>query len=186
MPALVSPVSQATSDAVVTDIARSHPPPHRAVRRSPRTMTPQRHPRMLRRRGPSSHGGASDSPFIAVAISEYLRVVRTLASRIVTSRQTPTTTNEAGDGGTEDATLHELLARWGMNPAAWLTQFQQLDHQCARALGTAGVLECACGVAQQRFQGVSLCRSRLPQPRPMRSRDVIPRHAVLSKTRFSL
>ena len=161
VPALVSPVSPATSDAVVTDIARESPasPPGSAtVTEDNDSTTPPENAAPLRSK--LTRRCASDSPFIAVAISEYLRVVRTLASRIVTSRQTPPTTNEAGDEGTQDATLHELLARWGMNPAAWLAQFQQLDHQCARALGTAQrVLERARGVAQQRFQGVNLCRA---------------------------
>ncbi len=118
VPALVSPVSPATSDAVVTDIARESPvsPPGGAtVTEDNDSTAPPENAAPLRSK--LTRRCASDSPFIAVAISEYLQVVRTLASRIVTSRQTPTT-NEAGDEGTEDATLHEPLARWGMNPAA--------------------------------------------------------------------
>jgi hypothetical protein len=161
VPALVSPVSPATSDAVVTDIAReppASPPSGATVTEDNDSPMPPEH--AAPRRSKLTRRRASDSPFIAVAISEYLRVARTLATRIVASRQTPPTTNAAGDEGTQDATLHELLARWGMNPAAWLAQFQQLDHQCARALGTAQrVLERARGVAQQRFQGVNLCRA---------------------------
>ena len=66
----------------------------------------------------------------------------------------------------EDTTLHEPLARWGMNPPAWLAQFQQLDHQCARAGTPQRVLECARGVAQQRFQAheplpCAVCRNHV-------------------------
>jgi hypothetical protein len=94
---------------------------------------------------------ASDVPFLAVTLSEYLRLVRTLASRIVGTGTAPS----AGD----DAALHATLARWGLNPAAWLAQFQTLDRRCTRALGPAErVLQRAREVDQQRFNGIQLCR----------------------------
>jgi len=56
--------------------------------------------------------------------------------------------------------LHAALARWGINPAVWLAQFQRLDCHCTRALGTSErVLRRAREVAQQRFHGISLCRA---------------------------
>ena len=56
-----------------------------------------------------------------------------------------------------DSQLRDALERWGMNPTAWLARLDQLDRQCARALGVAQrVLERARGLAQQRFHGPSL------------------------------
>ncbi len=56
--------------------------------------------------------------------------------------------------------LHVALARWGINPEVWLAQFQQLDRQRMRALGTAErVLRRTREVARQRFHGISHCRA---------------------------
>ena len=98
---------------------------------------------------------------MAAAFSEYLRIVRTLASRIVRERKgEPSATLAAGPEELDEAGLHAALTRWGINPAVWLAQFKQLDRQCMRALGTAErVLRRAQEVAQQRFHGISLCRA---------------------------
>jgi hypothetical protein len=102
----------------------------------------------------------SNVPFLAVAWSEYLRIARTLASRIVTARGEPIARRAAESDQLDETELHAALARWGINPAAWLAQFQHLDRQCTRALGTAErVLRRARDVAQQRFHGISLCRA---------------------------
>jgi hypothetical protein len=103
---------------------------------------------------------ASDVPFLAMALSEYLRLARTLASRIVRERAESRATHAAGPDQLDETGLHAALARWGINPAVWLAQFQRLDCQCTRALGTAErVLRRAREVAQQRFHGISLCRA---------------------------
>ena len=55
--------------------------------------------------------------------------------------------------------LEEVLTRWGMNPSAWLTQLEQLDRQCTRALGAAHrVLQRAGEAAQRWFHGIGWCR----------------------------
>ena len=113
---------------------------------------PRRWPKLTRRR-------ASDAPFMAVAWSEYLRVVNAMASRVITGKSTRIGKDGDHEGGAGDSQLRDTLERWGMNPTAWLTRFEQLDHQCARALGVAQhVLERARGLAQQRFHGIRLCR----------------------------
>ena len=121
-----------------------------APRPSPVRLRPQSLPRR-----------ASDSPFLAVTLSEYLRIARTLAGRIVRERKgEPTAAHAAGPEELDETGLHAALARWGINPAVWLAQFQRLDCQCTRALGTAErVLRRAREVAQQRFHGISLCRA---------------------------
>ena len=95
---------------------------------------------------------------MAVAWSEYLRVVEAMASRVVAGGQMRVATDDGGEGGEVDAQLRGTLERWGMNPTAWLARLDQLDRQCARVL----VLRIACwrarGLAQQRFHGISLCR----------------------------
>jgi len=102
---------------------------------------------------------ASDSPFLAVALSEYLRIARTLASRIVRKAPEPHATQEATPDEMDETELHGTLARWGLNPAVWLAQLPQLDRHCTRAMGTAErVLRRAREVAQQRFHGIRLCR----------------------------
>ena len=88
---------------------------------------------------------------MAVAWPEYFRVVNAMASRVVTGKLL-TRVGKDGDqeGGEEDSQLRDTLERWGMNPTAWLARFDQLDRQCARALGVAQrVLERARGLAQQ-------------------------------------
>jgi hypothetical protein len=103
---------------------------------------------------------ASDVPFLAMALSEYLRIARTLVSRIVRERGEPSATHAAESDPLDETGLHAALARWGIHPAVWLAQFQRLDRQCTRALGTAErVLRRAQAVAQQRFHGISLCRA---------------------------
>jgi len=115
--------------------------------------------RVVRARPKLTHRRASDSPFIAVAMWEYLRVVQTLARRVVTFGAVCLATHEGEHDSMQDTALFETLSRWGMNPAAWLTQLHRLDHQCTRVLGTASnVFERARGVAQQRFHGIRLCR----------------------------
>ena len=103
-----------------------------------------------------------------MAWSEYLRIVRRLASRIVRERSQPTATRPAGPDQRDqqdqreldEPELHAALARWGFNPAVWLAQFERLDRQCTRALGTAErVLRRAQEVAQQRFHGIAFCRA---------------------------
>ena len=85
---------------------------------------------------------------------------RTLASRIVTERGEPIAMPAAESDQLDATGLHAALARWGINPAAWLAQFQHLDRQCTRALGTAErVLRRAREAAQQRFHGISFCRA---------------------------
>ncbi len=80
---------------------------------------------------------ASDAPFVAMALSEYLRLARTLAERIVLSRSPPSAPPPEAQDHLDDAALHETLSRWGLNAPIWLTKLQQLDRQCTRALGTA-------------------------------------------------
>ena len=49
----------------------------------------------------------------------------------------------------QNATLHDTLTQWGMNPAVWLAKLHQLDRQRTRVLGTAvRVLQRAQAVAQ--------------------------------------
>ena len=127
----------------------------RAARSGGRTRTSaaRLRPQSLPRR-------ASDVPFLAVALSEYLRMARTLVSRIVSERAEPSATHAAESDQLDETGLHAALARWGIHPAVWLVQFQQLDRQCTRALGMAErVLRRAQDVAQQRFHGISLCRA---------------------------
>ncbi len=98
----------------------------------------------------------SDAPFVAMALSEYLRIARTLAARIVLSRSPPFAPPPEVQDHLDDAALHETLSRWGLNAPIWLTKLQQLDRQCTRALGTAErVLRRAGGGAA----AVSRCRS---------------------------
>ena len=117
-------------------------------------------PGVARLRPQSLPRRASDVPFLAMALSEYLRLARTLASRIVTERGPSRATHAAESDPLDEAGLHAALARCGINPAVWLAQFQRLDRQCTRALGTAErVLRRAREMAQQRFHGISLCRA---------------------------
>ena len=82
-----------------------------------------------------------------------------MASRVVAGGQTHVATDDGGEGDAVDTQLRGTLERWGMNPTAWLARVEQLDRQCARALGAAHrVLERARGLAQQRFHGIRLCR----------------------------
>ncbi len=119
---------------------------------APSERVPRPRPTLARRR-------ASDAPMMAVAWSEYLRVVEAMASRVVAGGQTRVATNDGGAGGEVDAQLRGTLERWGMHPTAWLARLDQLDRQCARVLGAAHrVFARARGLAQQRFHGISLCR----------------------------
>ena len=109
---------------------------------------------------------ASDVPFLGMAWTEYLRIARTLASRIVRERSRPgaprPTVPDQPDPQDlmDEPELHAALARWGFNPAVWLAQFERLDRQCTRALGRAErVLRRAQEVAQQRFHGIAFCRA---------------------------
>lgn len=120
---------------------------------APAERAPRLRPQLARRR-------ASDSPFIAVALSEYLRIARTLAARIVMNRSAPPAMHAEEQDSLDDTVLHDTLTRWGLNPTVWLAQLHQLDRRCTRALGAADrVLQRAQSVAQQQFQGVSFCRA---------------------------
>ena len=157
---LATPTEQAgnaeQTDAVTVASApsvegRQDAPPEAAT--APGPGAARLRPQSLPRRG-------SNVPFLPVAWSEYLRIARTLASRIVTERGEPIVMPAAESDQLDETELHAALARWGINPAAWLTQFQHLDRQCTRALGTAErVLRRAQEVAQQRFHGIALCRA---------------------------
>jgi hypothetical protein len=108
---------------------------------------------------------ASDVPFLAIEWSEYLRIARTLAARIMSQRSPAPASSSAASEHLDDAALHATLARWGLNATLWLAKLQQLDRQCTRALGTAErVLRRAGEVAQQRFHGVRLCRELFAAP----------------------
>jgi hypothetical protein len=140
-----SPASQ-TQTGNVTTTAGNAPV-------APSERDPRPRPALARRR-------ASDAPMMAVAWSEYLRVVEAMASRVVAGGQMRVAAGDRAEGGEVDAQLRGTLERWGMrNPTAWLARFDQLDRQCVRVLGAAHrVLARARGVAQQRFHGISLCR----------------------------
>jgi hypothetical protein len=144
--------TDAAAQAPASSADASQDAPHddpAAPRPSPVRLRPQSLPRR-----------ASDSPFLAVALSEYLRIARTLASRIGGARSAPQEAHAAGLEPLDETGLHAALARWGINPAVWLAQLQQLDRQCTRALGRAErVLHRAREVAQQRFHGITLCRA---------------------------
>ena len=80
---------------------------------------------------PSTWGTTACShnvPFLAVALSEYLRIARTLAGRIVTETGEPIAMPVAESDQLDDTELHAALARWGINAAVWPAQFQQLDR----------------------------------------------------------
>jgi hypothetical protein len=140
-----SPASQ-TQTGNVTTTAGNAPV-------APSERDPRPRPALARRR-------ASDAPMMAVACSEYLRVVEAMASRVVAGGQMRVAAGDRAEGGEVDAQLRGTLERWGMrNPTAWLARFDQLDRQCVCVLGAAHrVLARARGVAQQRFHGISLCR----------------------------
>jgi hypothetical protein len=110
---------------------------------------PLARPKLTRRR-------ASDAPIIDVPWAEYLRALEAIAG--LTSKESPTA--HAGDASREQfEQLEETLRGWGMNPAAWLAQFEQLDHRCTRALGAAHhMMQRAVEVAQRWFHGLGWCR----------------------------
>ena len=110
-PTLISPTSAATPETGVTDVAhQSSAPEPGSATSTPQDGTAAPAGRSARLRAQLTRRRASDSPLIAVALAEYLRVVQELARRIVTSRQTPpAATPEGGDTGMPDATLHETL-----------------------------------------------------------------------------
>jgi hypothetical protein len=100
-----------------------------------------------------------------MALSEYLRLARTLAARFVLSRSPPSAPPPEAQDYLDDAALHEALSRWGLNAPIWLAKLPLLDRQCTRALGTAErVLRRAREGAQQRFHGVGLCRELFAAP----------------------
>jgi hypothetical protein len=108
--------------------------------------SPAKSRRLTRRR-------ASDAAIIDIPWPEYLRVVKAVAALASSDQQDSATTSAAGEQ------LEEVLARWGVNPQAWLAQLEQLDHRCTRALGAAHrMVQRAAEVAQQWLQGISLCR----------------------------
>ena len=119
---------------------------------------------------------ASDAPFIAMALSEYLRLARTLAARIVLGRSPPSAPPPEARDHLDDATLQEVLSRWGLNATIWLAKLQQLDRQCTRALGTAERVLRLRGMRRSSGFTVSVCvASCLPLRRPRGSRDVLMR-----------
>ena len=107
---------------------------------------------------------ASDAPFVAMALSEYLRIARTLAARIVLSRSPPFAPPPEVQDHLDDAALHETLSRWGLNAPIWLAKLQQLDRQCTRASAPPSGCCAAREAAQQRFHGVGLCRELFAAP----------------------
>ena len=120
---------------------------HEAPRKQPLVR-----PKLTRRR-------ASDAPIIDVPRAEYLRVLEAIAG--LTSKDSPTA--GAGDASREQLEqleqLEKTLRGWGMNPAAWLAQFEQLDHRCTRALGAAHhMMQRAVEVALRWFHGLGWCR----------------------------
>jgi hypothetical protein len=55
--------------------------------------------------------------------------------------------------------LEDVLARWGINAAAWLREFERIDNRCTRAMGAADQMVRRAGeVAQRWFQGIGWCR----------------------------
>ena len=90
-------------------------------------------------------------------LSAYLRIARTLASRIVRQGPPPHPTPEAAPDEMDETEFHGAVARWGLNPAEWLAHLQQLDRHCTRAMGTAPRVVRRAQVAR-RFHGIQLCR----------------------------
>ena len=85
-----------------------------------------RPPRRARWRPQALPRRASDSPFLAMPLSAYLRIARTLASRIVRQGPPPHATPEAAPDEMDETEFHGALARWGLNPAEWLATSSNL------------------------------------------------------------
>lgn len=161
LPANGAAPSEQEASAEPTAAARPESaPPVDGRQDAPREVPATAEPGVARLRPQSLPRRASNVPFLALALAEYLRIARTLASRIVREGSEPRAPRDAGPDSLDEMGLHAALARLGINPVAWLAQFQQLDRQCTRALGTAErVLRRAQEVARQRFHGITLCRA---------------------------
>ena len=61
--------------------------------------------------------------------------------------------------------VKDVLARWGMEPDAWLAEFHQLDYRCKRVLGAAHRMAERAGQAARRwFHGIGWCREIFSGP----------------------
>ncbi len=97
---------------------------------------------------------------------EYLRVVQAVAALTITDPPDSTAASAAREQ------LEEVLARWGVNPQAWLVQLAQLERRSTRALGAPQrMVQRAADVAQRWLQGVNFCREIFAEPRSPATRS---------------
>ena len=127
-PAVAARLILPASCAASPEPAESHEQPEAATaaasaddrQETPPATADAPQPSEARRRPQSLRCRASDVPFLGVAWSEYLRIVRRLASRIVRERSQPTATRPAGPDQRDqqdqreldEPELHAALARW--------------------------------------------------------------------------
>jgi hypothetical protein len=100
---------------------------------------------------------ASDSPYIGIPWSEYLRVLEGLVAMMAVGGVKPEET-DVGGGILEE--LAGSLLSWGMNPKAWVASLNGLNRQCHHILGAPEAVESRASEKGKRcYFGINFCRS---------------------------
>lgn len=99
---------------------------------------------------------SSDSPYLGIPWSEYLRVLEGLVAIITAGGVAPEDTEV---GGRVLKELAEVLLGWGLNPKPWVASLGALEAQCHHILGPANQVQARARQDGKRsYFGVNLCR----------------------------
>jgi hypothetical protein len=106
---------------------------------------------------------SSDSPFLSIQWSEYLRVLEGMAAIMGVGGVAPEDTEV---GGRVMEELTEVLLDWGLNPKPWVASLSELEVRCHHILGPASQVEARARQEGKRSHfGINLCRRIFGAPR---------------------
>jgi hypothetical protein len=98
----------------------------------------------------------SDTPYLSVPWSEYLRVLEGLVAIMAVGGVTPEDTEASGRVLRE---LAEVLLGWGMNPKPWVASLGELEIRSHHILGAADLVAARARQDGKRsYFGIRLCR----------------------------
>lgn len=99
---------------------------------------------------------SSDSPYLGIPWSEYLRVLEGLVAIIAVGGVAPEDT-EVGRRVLKE--LADVLLAWGINPKPWVASLSELEARCHHILGPANQVEARASQDGKRsYFGIGLCR----------------------------